>query len=87
MCSAWAHAYVTQIHISVTHQNAACVHMYVWLNVQIDLTRERKHTYGPNLKDWDFKDFLISALDSHIFLLVNKYRKIILVLFFHWQVY
>lgn len=63
------------------------MHIHMWINVQIDLAQERKHTYGPNLKIGILKDFSISALDSHIFLLVNKYRKIILVLVFIVEVY
>ena len=49
MCSAWAHVNVTQTRISVT-VCCVCTYTHVWINVQIDLAWERKHTYGPNLK-------------------------------------
>lgn len=49
VCSVWTHTYIIQTHINVTVRRV-CVYTHVWVNVQIDLARERKHTYGPNLK-------------------------------------
>lgn len=34
-----------------------CIYTHVWVNVQIDVSRERKHTYGPNLKTGILKIF------------------------------
>lgn len=84
MCALCEHIYIQHKH---TPMELYAVCAYPCGYVQIHLAGGKKHTHiWFQFKGWDSKDFSISALDNHIFL-VSKYRKIILVSVFHWQVY